>query len=401
MKWKPLRAAAILYVLTALTSYIVCGTYAKYVTSESIADSARAAKWGVTVFAEGRLFGEQYGSPANTVIHNPDGSITVKSHHEVSLGNGVVTRHVVAPGTKNDTGLVFGLTGKPETRVHVDVTIKNQNIALRTGVYYFLYRVKEPASSENVDLLLDQYGTLYQADGDGYQSITHENYDPEKQLYHVNPEERTNLVFLDSPVETTYKNWPYCPVVFSLNPVSGHGLIVDEHHNAATSNVRYNTSFKDKSLDIISWTLRWVGFDTGNAGLNNWPTMDENDVFTRSISVDYPANTDLSMVRNIPTFGVASERLTWEWAIERTEEEDKALYNRADSILGRLAWEKYCNGNSDDGIVVMEDRKLETVSGHYVYKGPKGNGRLVLPREYEDYCLETMFDLEITVKQVD
>lgn len=409
MKWKPLHLAAVLYVLTALTSYVICSTYAKYAASETVSDSARAAKWGVTVFAEGNLFGENYSGPsANTITHNADGSITVKSLHSLTLGNGITTKNAVAPGTKNETGLVFGLTGKPETAVHLDVTIRNQEVALRTGVYYFLYEVEEGHSKDNIDLLLAQYGTLYQenqeTDDRGktitcYNTITEKTYTPDKRLYYVNEYEKIDLVFPTSAEGTTFKNWPYCPVVYSLHPVSGTGLIVDEAQN--TASVRYPTSFTDKSLDIISMTLKWVAFNDGMT----WPDMDSQDVFTRTISKDIPANTDLSKIWR-EAYGIANERLTWEWVIDHPGE-DLDRYNLADSVLGRLAAEKLhpanlAAGDSAEGIVVMEDRHLKQVSGgHWVYAGPKNNGCLILPVEYEDYCLETMFELEITVSQID
>ena len=61
-KNKTLRAAGILFLATMLTTCMTAGTFAKYTTSDSANDSARVAKFGVTVTADGSLFGEEYAS---------------------------------------------------------------------------------------------------------------------------------------------------------------------------------------------------------------------------------------------------------------------------------------------------------------------------------------------------
>lgn len=50
-KNKTLRAAGILFLATMLTTCMTAGTFAKYTTSDSANDSARVAKFGVTVTA--------------------------------------------------------------------------------------------------------------------------------------------------------------------------------------------------------------------------------------------------------------------------------------------------------------------------------------------------------------
>lgn len=49
---KIFRLSAILLVLTLLSTCVISGTFAKYTTAKSVEDSARVAKWGVTVSAE-------------------------------------------------------------------------------------------------------------------------------------------------------------------------------------------------------------------------------------------------------------------------------------------------------------------------------------------------------------
>ncbi len=119
-KNKTMRAAGGLLIATMLTSSIVSGTYAKYVTSDSASDTARVAKFGVTVTASGELFDKTYlkgetNTPGGKNAADTDNTaLTVESSNENNL---------VAPGTKNDTGLTFTVTGKPEVDVQLTVDI--------------------------------------------------------------------------------------------------------------------------------------------------------------------------------------------------------------------------------------------------------------------------------------
>ncbi len=109
-------------IATMLTTSIVSGTYAKYVTSDSATDSARVAKFGVVVEAEGSLFDTSY--------KNGDGMITVVSSSD---------EKVVAPGTKSDEALAFSITGKPEVSVNVAIDVaydeSTSDIFLKAGTY--------------------------------------------------------------------------------------------------------------------------------------------------------------------------------------------------------------------------------------------------------------------------
>ena len=99
-KTKFMRAALFLLVLTLITSCFVGGTFAKYTTSGNGTDTARVAKWGVTVTPEGATFKNMYDN---------DTSATVV---------GESSAKVVAPGTKGDM-VKMTLGGKPEVKVKV------------------------------------------------------------------------------------------------------------------------------------------------------------------------------------------------------------------------------------------------------------------------------------------
>ena len=117
-----MRAAGGLMIATMLTTSIVSGTYAKYVTSDSAKDSARVAKFGVTVAASGSLFDTSY--------KNGDGTITVVSSTD---------EKVVAPGTKSDEALTFSISGKPEVSVNVAIDVvyekSTSDVFLKAGTY--------------------------------------------------------------------------------------------------------------------------------------------------------------------------------------------------------------------------------------------------------------------------
>ena len=124
-----MRIGSTALVLTMITSYIISGTYAKYITSDSASDTARVAKFGVVVTATGSLFDETYLTGTNT----PGGSADKSAVSVESTGR---VDKVVAPGTKNTDGITFVIDGTAETdvKVQVDVT-QNDDIFLASGEY--------------------------------------------------------------------------------------------------------------------------------------------------------------------------------------------------------------------------------------------------------------------------
>lgn len=121
-----LRASALLLVATLTTSCFVGGTFAKYVSEGNGEDSARVAKWGVTVEVKGDGFKTAYEK--NDYNSNVDGNTVVSSTAE----------KVVAPGTKGTFGGVK-ITGTPEVAVKVDtiatVDLSGWNVA-EGGEFY-------------------------------------------------------------------------------------------------------------------------------------------------------------------------------------------------------------------------------------------------------------------------
>lgn len=105
-KNRMMRVASTLLVAVLLTTSVISGTFAKYVTSDSANDSARVAKFGVVVTGkkgdDNQMFSKEYASNDDEYT-----AVTVAS-----------STNVVAPGT-NGTMSSFEVTGTPEVAVRV------------------------------------------------------------------------------------------------------------------------------------------------------------------------------------------------------------------------------------------------------------------------------------------
>ncbi|MBE6968387.1 MAG: hypothetical protein E7444_08130 [Ruminococcaceae bacterium] len=119
-----MRAASVLLIMVLLTSSVISGTFAKYVTSASGTDSARVAEFGVRIDAQGEMFTDTYkGVEAGWTSAN-----TVDGQGE----------DVVAPGTEGNM-VSMKLTGSPEVAVRVNYEATNfslKNWTLYDGTEY-------------------------------------------------------------------------------------------------------------------------------------------------------------------------------------------------------------------------------------------------------------------------
>lgn len=103
-KNKMMRLASFLLIAVILTTCAISGTFAKYVTSGNGSDTARVAKFGVTVTGTADTFKKTYAKD--------DTSSTLAANTVVS------TEDVVAPGTSGSMA-AFTITGTPEVAVRV------------------------------------------------------------------------------------------------------------------------------------------------------------------------------------------------------------------------------------------------------------------------------------------
>lgn len=117
-----LRVASVLLVLTLLSTCAISGTFAKYVTTGATSDTARVAKWGITLDVTNEtMFGKTYVAGADSVKATSETDITVKA----------TEKNVFAPGTKG-TFAGIKIAGTPEVSAAVTyaptVTIKGFEI---------------------------------------------------------------------------------------------------------------------------------------------------------------------------------------------------------------------------------------------------------------------------------
>jgi len=125
-KNKMMRAASALLVAVLLTTSVISGTFAKYVTTVSATDTARVARWGIT------------GDLSGTSTFSATYDSTVASYNGIDL--------VVAPGT-TDSG-TYKLAGKPETDYEVTFGFTaGKDVFLKGGKNYTY-----PAPYTNMDL---------------------------------------------------------------------------------------------------------------------------------------------------------------------------------------------------------------------------------------------------------
>lgn len=149
-----MRVAVLMVALTLITSCFVSSTYAKYVVGGSIDETARVAKFGVTITAAGTLFDTTYLAVAggNTPGNGATTGLTVESSN---------TDKLVAPGTKNDTGVTFTVAGQPEVAVRVfmdiDANAKEIFLKAKTG----LQDMTTADATDTFDQAADYYPVVF------------------------------------------------------------------------------------------------------------------------------------------------------------------------------------------------------------------------------------------------
>ena len=132
-KNKMLRIASILLVVTLLSTCVISGTFAKYVTKAEGKDEARVAKWGILVSVNGdSAFATEYETHDT---NGYDGPISVKADEDIDLLDMDEPERLVAPGTFSE-GLDGTVIGKPEVATRYELKISDwTDIVLPQGTY--------------------------------------------------------------------------------------------------------------------------------------------------------------------------------------------------------------------------------------------------------------------------
>lgn len=163
-----MRISAILLVAVLLTTCVISGTFAKYVSSDDGSDEARVAKWGVEINLDGfDAFDEDYGDAVTSVSEEK----------------------IVAPGTEGSLGGV-SLTGTTEVKVEVKyeatLTLENWNAGgapycpLEITVGSTTYKVGETVEIDETPVEITDQAKLIEvveAAIEGYTAVYDANHD--------------------------------------------------------------------------------------------------------------------------------------------------------------------------------------------------------------------------------
>lgn len=126
------------------------GTFAKYVTTGGGHESARVAKFGVTMsVANDKAFKQTYDTDNASI------SGTISKSVEYS-GNG--DENLVAPGTKGSEPVVLSIKGTPEVAVNVKIAAEGHDVFLKAGEYLNLTTA---ADGDKFNLATDYYPITY------------------------------------------------------------------------------------------------------------------------------------------------------------------------------------------------------------------------------------------------
>lgn len=145
-----MRVAAMLLVCVLASTCGISGTFAKYVTMAEGSDTARVAKFGVTVTIAGDSnFSNQYATHDNSIY---GGAVSVKSSDAAK---------VVAPGTSSEDvagEVTFKITGTPEVATKIDIEFDVlHDIFLGAGTY------EDPttAKTDSFEVATDYYPVVF------------------------------------------------------------------------------------------------------------------------------------------------------------------------------------------------------------------------------------------------
>ncbi len=284
------RIFSLLLVLAMASTALFGGTVARYNTSDAADASAQVAKWGIVLKVDGNLFGVKYKDATN-------GNQASADDTNISVSSAAATpATVVAPGTKNDTGISISLTGKSETKVQVDMTVKTRNIFLAAG----------------------SYGVMVEDT-----SITAANYAAVKAS-----------LFVES-------GDAYVPAPADFNPLTTYYSLKDA---AVIADTYYPVVYKaDGATDVVGTVADDMlaeiaeAYTAAVSGVAATPTdgtgLDLNKkIYTTSKVFD--VNKDLSELN------LSGESITWEWTFDATND----AHDDADTILGNLIAPLNANG---------------------------------------------------------
>jgi len=371
-KNRMLRLASALLILTLLTTSVIGGTFAKYVSTGSVSDTARVAKWGVEIKTSGTLYSDAYAvataadKKGNLPAAWNDNNIKNNSITVATVSDG--DENIIAPGTKSyGNGLSFGIEGKPEVAVTVTAKVTAEDVYLAAGTYAVLEKV---------------------ADG----IITNDHTFKEAKVYYGE-----NLYIASAGTTTTYAK------VTSETYVEGDYYILTNKAivDAAYYPVKYKVeepspategAYDKKAIEIASTLAAAI-----KASPSETDKTDYKGTYTSTSDI-IAANTELKTLELLDDFN--DKNIKWEWAFE-ADAPNTAANDPADTILGyMIAAKEATDGEylvvevgTDGAITVLN---YGTNAGDYTVKKTGADSSETVVAN-----LNTKLDISLTVTQVD
>lgn len=296
-----MRIASILLVVTLLSTCVISGTFAKYVTKAEGEDQARVAKWGVLVSIDGNLFADKYDATDEAYLE--DGG-----EYAVVSANG---DQVVAPGTsaeQADMALVATVKGTPEVAARYTLEGKNiKDVVLEAGDY------------------TDYTQLIKAADGSyGYTGTFNlaKDYAPVKWNLVIEGKGKTLDV-----ATALYDNLPAA----NLAQAEAYGLTRKGCSIFDAITIIQKVAGNEGYKNIVEAALGQIV-----SGGRNFELEADKDAGTFKLSYDFDPNKEMDF-----TF-----TLDWNWAFEQ---ENYELFDKADTFLGN--WAAVKMGQTIDGFV--------------------------------------------------
>lgn len=189
-----LRIASVLLVAVLLTTCIISGAFAKYVTDKTSADNARVAKFGVVISADVNDGTELADDLYLTAYATDEEDGYAGAQSVVSS----VTDKLMAPGT-TQTWQPFDVTGTPEVAVRTsyEATVELEGWTLEDDSIYFPLEVNIYDQGTKVPVSFDGCTTL-----DAYEAkikaaidaVTHD-YDANQNLNQVDDDLKVEWIW--------------------------------------------------------------------------------------------------------------------------------------------------------------------------------------------------------------
>jgi hypothetical protein len=310
-KNKAMRLAAAMMALTLVTTSVVSGTFAKYVSEGTVNDTARVAKWGVVITTSGSLYSNAYyaglveNAEDGTVLANAPAQWDKDAKYADGKGISVTTvanngENILAPGTQSEgDGLQFNVSGTPEVSAQLQVDVDVKDVVLAGG-YTYAVMVKDT-------------------------SVTKENFDAKKANLYV----RTSTGTYNSQAAGTFSS---TAVYYNLT----NEVTVDEDYAPVqyTMAMTYDGApeYTGSAVDVAQNLAEVFGKDAVTKDVTEGDnTLGVNDSvytarYTAVSSVVSDPNTDLATT-------LGGVKLTWAWDYD---DEGKGTNDLKDTILGDM-----------------------------------------------------------------